>query len=155
MRAVDSSLLDEWERIRDPGQEPAAAPATDEPAGEADVTTDARGFTVLVRNAMFQLLRALARRDWQGAVELATGLSSEEMATSMGPFFAEHAAIRLDPAARAPDRTRIEPGDGTWSVVQVISDPEGDDDWAVFASIDLASSAKEGRPVVRLSRLGR
>jgi superfamily II RNA helicase len=155
VRAVDSSLIDEWERIRDPGQEPQAIAQPDGPVGEADVTSDPRGFTVLVRNAMFQVLKALARKDWQGVADLATGLSPEEIGGMMGDFFAEHASIRLDPAARAPDRTRIEPGEGMWSVVQVIADAEGDDDWALFASVDLPSSAAEGRPVVRLSRLGR
>src|SRR5580658_7668149 len=56
IRAVDSSLLDEWERIRDGAREAAVvlepAPA-DVVVGEVDVTADERGFTVLVRNAMF------------------------------------------------------------------------------------------------------
>ncbi|MGH7293885.1 MAG: DEAD/DEAH box helicase [Polyangiaceae bacterium] len=154
VRAVDSSLIDEWERIRDPGQD-AEQPAPQPEQGEADVTSDVRGFTVLVRNAMFQLLRALARKEWAAASELATGMAPDQVASAMEPFFAEHSAIRLDAAARAPDRIRIEQHDATWSVVQVVSDREGDDDWAVFASIDVAASATEARPILRLDRIGR
>jgi len=60
IRAVDSSLLDEWERMRlGPDAWLQREQATDETEapGEADVTRDERGFTVLVRNAMAQLLR--------------------------------------------------------------------------------------------------
>jgi hypothetical protein len=110
---------------------------------------------VLVRNAMFQILRALGRRDWASAAEATEGWTPEEFARAMEPFFAEHASVRLDHEARAPDRTRIETGTEAWQVVQVVSDPEGDDDWAIFASVDLAASARAARPVVHMSRLGR
>jgi superfamily II RNA helicase len=158
IRAVDSSLLDEWERIRDPARaakmlEPTAEEA---PAGEVDVTADERGFTVLVRNAMFQLLKALARKDWAGAAQLVTGMTAEELGRAMEPFFAEHPGVLLGPAARSPAKTKIEPREGgVWDVVQVISDEAGDDDWAVFASVDLAASAREARPVVHASRVSR
>ena len=49
---------------------------------------------------------------------------------AFAPFFAEHAAVRLDPSARAPSKTVITHEPAAWRVVQVVSDPEGDDDWA-------------------------
>jgi len=151
IRAVDSSLLDEWERMRNPESWAAAAPAdADEVPGEVDVTRDAKAFTVLVRNAMFQLLRAASRKDWAAAATLVAGVTPEEVERHLAPFFTEHAAIRIDPTARAPDRTRVTPEPATWQVVQVISDPEGDDDWALFASIDLAASKEAAAPVVTL-----
>jgi superfamily II RNA helicase len=168
VRAVDSSLLDEWERLREGGREKppgvegteAGIPTTDAGAGEVDVTRDERGFTVLVRNAMFQLLRALARKDWAAAAErVAPDGEVHEAADferSLGPFFEEHATVRLDPGARAPDRTRIDRSEpGIWQVVQVVSDEAGDDDWAIFASIDVAASALAGRPVLRVARISR
>ena len=46
------------------------------------------------------------------------------------PFFEEHAELRTDPTARAPQHTRVtKTGRGTWDVVQVLCDAEGDDDW--------------------------
>jgi superfamily II RNA helicase len=153
VRAVDSSLLDEWEKMRRPDAEPPAD--ADEAPGEVDITTDERAFTVLVRNAMFQLLRTLARKDWAGAAALVTGFAPERFEESLAPFFAEHGGIRIDPGARAPDRTRLEKTDGAWSLVQVVSDPEGDDDWAIFGSIDLQASAREGKPVVTVRDVSR
>jgi hypothetical protein len=157
VRAVDSSLLDEWEKIRAGVAGAIAQPvaAADEAPGEVDVTRDARGFTVLVRNAMFQLLRAAGRKDWAGAASIVDGSAPDAIDRAFAPYFAEHAAIRLDPPARAPDRTRITPGDAAWDVVQVVSDPEGDDDWAILASIDLAASRDAARPIVRLREVTR
>jgi superfamily II RNA helicase len=160
VRAVDSSLLDEWERMRAgaaEGAPPLEKAAGEEAAGEVDITRDERGFTVLVRNAMFQLLRALARKDWAGAAALvAPGeWTAERFGTAMGAFFAEHASVRLDPAARAPDKTRIAQGEHAWNVVQVVCDDEGDDDWAVFCDVDLEASARGGKPVIVVREMRR
>jgi hypothetical protein len=152
VRAVDSSLLDEWERMRSGPREGPAEPvaAREEEREEPDVTRDERGFTVLVRNAMFQILRALARKDWAGAAALVApgDWTAERFAGALAGFFAEHGAIRLDPAARAPDKTRITKGDHVWTVVQVVCDDAGDDDWALFCEVDLERSARDGKPVV-------
>ncbi|HXN33392.1 MAG TPA: DUF3516 domain-containing protein, partial [Polyangiaceae bacterium] len=163
VRAVDSSLLDEWERMRSgavAGKE-AAAEESEVAEGEADVTRDERGFTVLVRNAMAQLVRALARKDWAAAAAMVESAgeqapwSGERFATTLAPFFEEHAAIRTDPSARAPSMTRIEKTKATWEVVQVIADVDGDDDWALFCSVDLEASGRAGRAVVRVREVMR
>jgi len=162
VRAVDSSLLDEWERMRDPSVAEVLAPRTEATTpGEVDITKDERAFTVLLRSAMFQLLRALARRDWAAAAALVSAGGSDPAWTAdaferaMAPFFAEHAAIRLDPGARAPENTRVTkaPAAQTWDVEQVIPDAEGDDDWALSCWIDLEASAAAARPVVVMRRV--
>jgi hypothetical protein len=170
VRAVDSSLLDEWERIREGARDAAlvlAPPPADAPLGETDVTQDERGFTVLVRNAMFQLLRAIARKDWTAAgamtdgAEEQGGLAGEELERALAPFFAEHATIRLDPGARAPDRTVItrREGEGIWDVVQLFSNADDDADdaetWALPCQVDLAASAAAARPVFRIRGVSR
>ncbi|HEX8795764.1 MAG TPA: DUF3516 domain-containing protein [Polyangiaceae bacterium] len=155
VRAVDSSLLDEWERMRGLNA-PVQAAAQEEPAGEIDVTSDERSFTVLVRNAVFQLLRAIARKDFGAAAEMLEGgaWTGEKLSAAFAPFFAEHAAVRLDPDARSPGRTRISKDTpGRWDVVQVVCDPEGHDDWAIFGAIDIESSRKEGRPILLVERV--
>ena len=158
IRAVDSSLLDEWERLRGglaPSEQQAGGPAA-APEGEVDVTSDERAFTVLVRNALAQVLRALARKDWAAAAALVDSAgdgapwSGERFAAALLPFFQEHATIRTDPSARAPSLTRIEKMKGRWDVVQVIADGEGDDDWALFGTVDLEASARAARAVLRV-----
>ena len=164
VRAVDSSLLDEWERMRGPSSDEPSAPADDRgPPGEVDITRDERGFTVLLRSAMFQLLRAMARRDWAAAAALVSSgggdaaWSADTFEQALKPFFEEHTAIRLDPSARAPSNTRVTkaPAGETWEVVQVIPDAEEDDEWALACWIDLEASASMAKPVVVMRSVGR
>jgi superfamily II RNA helicase len=160
VRAVDSSLLDEWERMRtlsvgEPLVETGAVDVGERAAGEVDITEDERSFTVLVRNTMFQVLRAIARRDWAAAAALLEQCPPEELERAFGPFFAEHSAVRLDPTARSPQTTRITKNTaGVWEVVQVVSDPEGHDDWAMSCAIDLEASARLARPVISFHGAG-
>ncbi len=162
VRSVDSSLLDEWERMKNPDRVVAApTAATLEPAKD-DITRDERAFTVLVRNAAFKLVRALARRDWDAAAAMVSASPGDEpwsgprFERALAPFFEEHAAVRVDPSARAPSATRITPTDrGTWDVVQVLCDADGDDDWALSCAVDLEASARDGRPVLMMKGVDR
>jgi hypothetical protein len=157
VRAVDSSLLDEWERLRAPEAliERGAGEGGEQAAGEVDVTQDERGFTVLVRNAMFQVLRAVAKRDWAAAAALLEQCPPEELERAFGPFYADHSAVRLDPTARSPQATRItKTTAGVWEVVQVVCDADGHDDWAMSCAIDLEASARLARPVITFHGAG-
>ncbi|MGE5125914.1 MAG: DEAD/DEAH box helicase, partial [Betaproteobacteria bacterium] len=62
LRAVDSSLLDEWEKMRDAGYEPSQAAVAEVrspgPEEAPDVTRDAKAFTTAVRTRLFAFLRA-------------------------------------------------------------------------------------------------
>jgi superfamily II RNA helicase len=160
VRAVDSSLLDEWERMRSgTGDVPAQIAAAEVP-GEADVTANAKELTVLVRNALFALLRAVARRDYAAAAAMLDGQEAsawtpERLAEALVPFWAEHASIRTDAHARSPENTRVvSTDDGVWRVQQVIADTEDANDWAAFVTIDLARSREAARPVMTLERIG-
>src|SRR5580692_6589132 len=68
VRAVDASLLEEWEQMRAPAEGRAPAPAVREE--EPDITRDERAFVVLLRNAIFQFVRALAKKEWSVAAQL-------------------------------------------------------------------------------------
>jgi superfamily II RNA helicase len=154
VRAIDSSLLDEWEKLRAPDTAPKHEPAPEVP-GEADVTTNTKEFTVLVRNALFGLVRALARRDYLAAEGMVAGATRESLEQAMAPFWAEHAAIRTDAHARSPEHTRVTSAeDGAWRVTQILADVEDANDWAAFVTIDLARSKEAARPVMTLERLG-
>jgi superfamily II RNA helicase len=159
VRAADSSLLDEWERMRGAGPEIATA-VRDEAPGEIDITRNEKEFTVLVRNALFALVRAIARKEWEAAAALLEARDANDAWTAtrieaaLAPFFAEHASVRLDPKARAPVNTRVTSKDGgLWRVEHVICDAEEANDWALACVIDLARSAVEGHVVLDLERV--
>ncbi len=163
VRQVDSSLLDEWERLKNPYELFEPAPDRDElePAGSMDITKDQKAFTVLVRNEIFRLVRALARRDWAEAARI-TAASPEVEASeaskiekALAPFFQAHQLIRIDPEARSPKHTTIDRSSAeAWRVRQVLLDAEEDNDWYFDASIDLVRSREAARPILSLERIG-
>jgi hypothetical protein len=124
--------------------------------GEADITTNEKELTVLVRNAIFAFVRALARRDWALASSLveAGEWSPDKLDQTFAPFFAEHAALRIDPKARAPENTRLlGKDDGIWQIEQILLDSEDANDWAITFAVDLAKSREAARPILALRRV--
>ncbi len=71
IRQVDSSLLDEWEKMRDPNYQRAEVKELRPPGAEeaaADITRDTKAFTAAIRNRIFIFLRGLVIRDFEAAL---------------------------------------------------------------------------------------
>jgi superfamily II RNA helicase len=71
IRQVDSSLLDEWEKMRDPNYERAETKEVRPPGAEEaaqDITRDTKGFTAAIRNKVFSFLRGLVNADYEQAL---------------------------------------------------------------------------------------
>jgi hypothetical protein len=155
VRQVDSSLIDEWERLRNPTAEVGAVARDDRPPA---VTGNVRAFRVLVRNAMFRRveLAALGRWDELAALgEAATdGWDAEAWATALEPYFDAHGDIGTGPDARGPALLMIDAGPERWTVRQILDDPAGDHDWGIGAEVDLAASDEAGAAVVRVTEVG-
>ena len=66
----------------------------------------------------------------------------------------EHDAIDTGPDARGPQMLIIEKGERTWEVQQILGDPEGDHDWRIIATVDLAASDDEGELVLDVTGMG-
>ncbi|MEJ3745775.1 DUF3516 domain-containing protein [Actinomycetes bacterium KLBMP 9797] len=147
VRQVDSSLLDEWERLRS-GATPDAPAAVD--AGPPAVTRNVRAFRVLVRNALFRRveLAALRRYDELGALDVELGWDADAWADALAPYFEEHDEIRTGPDARGPDLFMVETERERWTVRQIIDDPAGHHDWAITAEVDLAASDELGAAAI-------
>ena len=72
IRQVDSSLLDEWEKMRDPNFQRAETKELRPPGAEEaalDVTRDTKAFTAVIRNRIFTFLRGLVNGDFETALE--------------------------------------------------------------------------------------
>jgi superfamily II RNA helicase len=167
VRQVDASLLDEWERMKNPAERievRIGTPEAVEPEASRDVTKDKKSFTVLLRNELFRLVRAIARRDFAEAARVvlaedagagAEAREATRIEGELAPFFAEHEGVRTDPAARSPQLISVEEGEAAWRVRQTLLDPEGDEDWYFEATIDLERSRAAARPVLALERFAR
>jgi len=162
VRQVDSSLLDEWERMRDPARAlgPKARVDPLAPDERDDVTRDVKAFTVLVRNEIFRLVRALSRRDYEGAAQVLESTTDEDRWTgrriedALRDHVAAHGPVRADPAARSPAHMTVAHGEARWDVQQVLLDADDANDLYLAFQIDLERSAAAGRPFVSLVRIG-
>jgi superfamily II RNA helicase len=168
LRAVDSSLLEEWERMREAERAPAGPaeldvrpPGAEEPP---DVTRDRVAFTAAVRTRAFSFLRAWSIGRDEAALEaidapadaLGHAWTPERLRAAREAHAAEHGGLRLDPEARNVRHTHVSPSDdgGAWLVQQMLVDTEGLNDWVMELAVDLASSRELGEPVLKLLRLG-
>jgi superfamily II RNA helicase len=152
VRQVDSSLIDEWERLRNPVEEVAHLAADKPPA----VTGNKRAFRVLVRNALFRRVELAALRRWDDLGELdgEDGWDVDAWASALEPYYAEHREIGTGPDARGPAMLIIDEQPGNWSARQIFDDPAGDHDWGFSATVDLAASDDAGVAVIKVTSVG-
>jgi superfamily II RNA helicase len=152
VRQVDSSLIDEWERLRNPVEEAEHLAADRPPA----VTGNKRAFRVLVRNALFRRVELAALRRWAdlGDLDGEDGWDAPAWAEALEPYFAEHDEIGTGANARGPAMLIIEELPDEWRVRQIFDDPEGDHDWGFSAAVDLHGSDEAGVAVVKVLSVG-
>ncbi|WP_263248721.1 DEAD/DEAH box helicase [Saccharopolyspora rosea] len=155
VRQVDSSLLDEWEKLRHPGDEDVPAAATEQQPER--ITANERAFRVQVRNALFRRVELAARRryDELGELDAESGWDADAWADALEDYFAEHDEIGTGPDARGPALLMITEEADRWRVRQIFDDPEGDRDWGVSAEVDLAASDEAGHAVLRITAVDR
>src|SRR5262249_29447160 len=156
LRQVDSSLLDEWEKMRDSAYVPAEAGESGldlrppRAEGAPDVTRDTRTFTAAVRARVFSLLRAwsvgddepaLAAVDYPSDVD-GQPWTAERLRAAREAFRLEHQGLRLDPEARNLRHTAVKPSEdrAAWTVEQMLVDTAGLNDWMAVVEVDLADS---------------
>jgi hypothetical protein len=89
IRQVDSSLLDEWEKMRDPNFQRAETKEVRPPGAEEaaqDITRDTKAFTAAIRNRIFVILRGLVIADYEAVLlTLASGQAPAPVAQVSKP----------------------------------------------------------------------
>ncbi len=154
VRHVDSSLIDEWDRLRSPEDGADAVAPSDEPRpfnDEHDVMANRRAFTVMVRNEIFRWVEVMARHRYRH-------LPAEEaeldlVGAALDEYWDEFDEILLDADARSPARFLFDYDAGT--VTQIIHDPDGIDEWRISATVNAEQSRDEGKAVLELVALAR
>ncbi|MGW9207335.1 DEAD/DEAH box helicase [Embleya sp. NPDC055664] len=158
VRQVDSSLLDEWEKLANPD---ATQEELDDIEGRTTpVTANERAFRVLVRNALFRRVELAALRRYFQLGELSeqegdTAWDAERWQDALADYWDEHDSIGTGPDARGPKLLQITKEDSAWRVRQVFDDPAQDHDWGITAEVDLTESDETGRAVVRVVAVDR
>jgi superfamily II RNA helicase len=152
VRQVDSSLIDEWERLRNPAGDLAVVRET----RPATVTSNTRAFRVLVRNALFRRveLAALGHYEELGDLGGEDGWYADAWADAVEPYFDSHDEIGTGSDARGPALLIIDVQPGRWVLRQIFADPAGDHDWGISAEVDLAASDEAGVAVLKVTAVG-
>ena len=156
VRQVDSSLLDEWERLRDPSASDSDSASASADTRPSVVTSNLRAFRVLVRNALFHRVKlaALGHYDELGALDADSGWDASAWEEALDGYFEVHDEIGTGADARGPGLLIIDQRPGSWAVRQIFDDPAGDHDWGISAVVDLAASDEAGSAVLRITDVG-
>lgn len=169
IRNIDSSLLEEWERMRNPAF--VAAEAADKPARPStfDITRDEPGFRKLVRAQILGFLQSVASHDHEAAAERVlipdttdtderreTNLRAEarRIELAFAPYFDAYGRFRLDPEGRSAKHTHFAPvehlnAESAWEVSQTLVDHDDENERQAVFSVDLTACRKSGE--VRVS----
>jgi len=158
VRSVDASLLDEWEQLQAP-DEAALETAQHEQDQAVDITKDQRGFTTMVRNAVWKIVRFMAFKQYERAAEALSEASesnewtAERFAEALAPYWAEYDAIQIGPDARSSAQVQIERSDADWKLTQILLDPDEHRSWHMKFRVDLAASREAAAPQLTLETL--
>ena len=179
IRRVDSSLLEEWEKMAHPEDyqkrldagtaEDEAEKAFGADKAAADITYDKKRFLGMVRQRIFQIMGSLAKQDFTTVLDsLADDLAEGEMLADaegtpwtekrlleiMAAYTAEHHKFRLDVEGRALAHTIVTYEGDTMHVQQMLQDEEDFNDWSIDFDISLSDSREAGIPLLKLARIG-
>ncbi len=146
VRHTDSSLLDEWEALANPDDEPLTEIRT--PTEGRALSANPRALRVMVRQSMFRRIELLALGRYQALAALDGGLDAEAWQDAHAGYLAEYDAIGAGPAARGPALFQVTEDGERWRVVQILDDPEGDHDWRITAELDLPATDEAGELVL-------
>jgi hypothetical protein len=110
-----------------------------------------------VRNELFRRvqLAALENYDALGELDREHGFTADAWGDAMDGYFAEHDEVLTGANARCSGMLILDEGAMEWTVRQILDDPEGDHDWGISATIDLAESDDLGAAHVRVTAVNR
>ncbi|QJE95338.1 DEAD/DEAH box helicase [Luteolibacter luteus] len=160
LRSVDSSLLDEWEKLKNPEYVPEAEKPIEE-RRKVPYTRNRPALTRALRNAVFTLIKGFAEENTAAILSqvepndsAGSPWTTARIEALLDDYFADHGRIRLDPEARAAKHLRIDDNETRkWQVEQVIVDADELNDWSLKLIVDLDRSDHELRPVLVLEGL--
>lgn len=165
IRQTDSSLLDEWEALADPGHVRPDVAHHEPPPSPRPISKQDRAFRVMIRNAMFRRVELVAYDDLDAlmAIERAAAdrtdppgevvMTRSAWDAAIEAYYAEHDKVLLDADARGPGLLAVAAAGQTWKVTQTIHDPAGHHDWVIEADVDLDASDEAGELVLRTTAM--
>lgn len=151
---ADSSLMAEWERLRQVGHEEERE---QEPL---PLDADPVAFKARVRAEVMLIVSSLAEKNYEDAVRLLRPTDepwgAAELEQALAPFYEEYDHIVFGHEARSKNLIQLRrEGPGFWQITQVIVDPERDNMWHIRGEIDLQMIESEHEPLFALVHIGK
>ena len=164
---VDSSLIDEWETMRDPDYIPAEERKKQEKlTSNHPFTHDQKNLTKLVKDKIFTAVKYLAH---DNLTELCALFQPNDLEDSswtvnrldpiLDDYFDTHHIIRLDPEARNKKHFSMQSAKeakdpNLLKVTQTICDTDMLNDWTITAYLNVEVTNQEEAPVLILDSIG-
>src|SRR5690554_3751790 len=170
IKRVDSSLLEEWERLKNPNfvseNEEAKAFLREV---EKDILEDKKQFEALVRQRIFAWMTLVQREQFSDALDvlsedLEEGLllvdeksvpwTETRLLELMANYVSTHGRFLLDAEARSVKHTHFLYEDEWVLVEQMLQDYNDLNDWSILFAVPLAASRELNTPLLYLRRIG-
>ena len=161
IRQVDSSLLDEWEKLRNPAFVPVLIESDTLDIGSTDITRNRRELMVAIRNESFHFVKTFARQDFQGLADWykdSKAQAEESLSENQwGPdafkeiwetYRQEHEGPRFDRIGRDPKyiaAAAVEGDPDNWLVRQTLVDQDEHNDVHAKFRVNLPRCREAGR----------
>lgn len=161
LKHTDSSLLEEWEAMRLGRQLGLVTkPGEEAPRPAKDLAKDPRALRARVRAELHQLVRLLAKKDYEAAMEQlppeSALLDAKALEAALAPYWAEHPSLDVTPRARQPVLTQlIEDAPRLWTVRHALLDSTGEQDWYLDGVVDLRERGDVDGALVALRAIGK
>ncbi len=155
VRTVDSSLLDEWEKMR-PGLLKADAESAIKNDKALRKVVDPKLVVLLTRNLVHTLMRALSKLDFETAISMfqpSENLTPTILEEQMKLYQADHPDLRTDSSARGSKNIQITIGEKFAQVEQTLIDSNDLNDWILSLKIDLACLVSGDEPALIFEKL--
>ena len=154
---VDSSLVDEWERLKNPEllaaklalrNEKEAKRLSEQQKNEAALRLE-KTRLVAIRNEALRCIRDLSNRSFERLAKMGE-LDAASLEQKLEEYYQDHESILLDQKARSPHLSQIEQKeDGSYMLEQILRDPDDHGDWCLRFSAKFIET--EGGQQLRLS----
>lgn len=153
---VDTSLIDEWESLFEPGALEQSSKREEEILSPFDPRVNHKAFVAKVRSELFHLVRLLSQKNYEEALSAFLPAKDTEwnaliLEQKLAPFFATYESLIADPRARNPALTSIKKTSEThYEIRHTLLDPNEDNMWFLRADVELANLRDGGLPIISL-----
>ena len=161
LKTTDSSLIDEWRRIKDPSLKIQKKEAEITEDQTISLSKDKKALNRLIRSTIHQFLRALGQKNYKRALSFFE-LDQEKVWTKehfeekIQAFWQEYQELSVSSQATGKEQLLIEPAldESEWKIELSLMSAEGVSDWLLCWKLNLEKTDELSRPIMQIKSFG-